>query len=369
MLSRTLHKMTTMSLLSMILLIFLILPARSIPLLISYQGRLTDTSGKPVPDASYSFNFTIFADSTGEISLWTETTDLNTTDGIFTHYMGSQTPLSPEIFENNDSLFLEVTANGETFAPRTRFSSTPFSLVSANLDVRDKSGNKAVKSFAEDHKLVIYDTLGNESIILHGATSDSSVEFPDSAINADEMLNEPGITYNYEFNQKPLNTGEMSDLLTIDITIPDAGYIVVHGKCYVLLSGTTGANTVQIQIDDEEGGDPLFPHYTMAGLGGYVNTETNYFPIYVIRVFYEIAGTYTYRMEGRANYPPPADALSWDHVICAVYYPTSYDAVNFISPFPIEHPKANPVIINNAYDSTRNGVYYEIDLRHLEKKN
>ena len=42
-----------------------------IPSLISYQGRLTDNSGNPVPDAQYSILFTVYDNS--ETIIWQET--------------------------------------------------------------------------------------------------------------------------------------------------------------------------------------------------------------------------------------------------------------------------------------------------------
>ena len=73
-------------------------------------------------------------------------------------------------------------------------------------------------------------------------------------------------------------------------------------------------------------------------------------------------------MEGRANYPPPATAKSWDHILTAVYYPTSYWSVGSLSREPIDHPAAVPVIIDDSLNPERNGVYYRFDLRNLEKK-
>ncbi|MDH4158092.1 MAG: hypothetical protein OEW00_12540, partial [candidate division Zixibacteria bacterium] len=261
----------------------------AVPRLISYQGRLTDASGAPAIDGDHSFRFTLFADSIDGAPLWSESKDLSTVDGLFSHLLGSVIPLPLTLDENTSDLFLEVRVDGETTLPRTRLVSVPFSLTAGNLDARDSAGLSAIRTFPRERRLTIFDSTGAEAIVLRAATGDSSVSLPRSAINAREMFNEPGLTSAFDFAQVTLNTGPMTDLVTVDIVTPEDGYIVLHGKCYALLSGTTGPNTAQIQIDENAGGDPLFPYYTMVGLAGYVNTAVNYFPVYVTRVFYKEA--------------------------------------------------------------------------------
>ncbi|HOZ09087.1 MAG TPA: hypothetical protein PKW75_12455, partial [candidate division Zixibacteria bacterium] len=110
----------------------------------------------------------------------------------------------------------------------------------------------------------------------------------------------------------------------VEITIPYDGLIVLYGKCYAVLSGTTGPNGAQVQIDAVEGGLPIFPYYTQAGLSGFVNTGANYFPAVVTRTYYKEAGTYEFRLEAKATQPSPALAQTWDHVLTALYFPTAY---------------------------------------------
>ena len=319
-----------------------------------------------MPDGEYNFAFGLFADSTGGLAVWSEMATLTTSNGLFTHLLGSVTVLWSSLFEENEALFLEVLVDGETIAPRTAFSSVPFARMSGGLSIHDDAGKLAVSTSAQEHSVIISDTSGQPKIILQGRDGDSALILPDSAINANEILDEPGITVKFEIDQKVLTTGTMTDLVVILVTTPARGYIVLHGKCYLMLSGTTGPNRADVQIDLEPDGEPTFPYYTRAGLGGYVNAETNYFPLYVTRTYWAEAGTYTFRMEGRANNQPPADARTWDHVLTACYYPTSYRGVQTLSHEPIDHPAAIPVIINDSAHPERNGVFYEIDLQEYE---
>lgn len=337
--------------------------------LISYQGRLTDSSGAAVPDSSYSIIFAIYADSTGGGTLWQESATVTTQGGLFLHQLGSVTPLSQSIFQDNDRLYLQVTVGEEIIIPRTRLASVPYAYTTAGLSIMDANDSLAIKTFADSHQFSIFGPSGLEEIRLRGGVAgDESVILPNSSINNNEILDEPGIAVDKNASLIPLSTGSMMDLVTVDITTPADGYIVLHGKCYLLFSGTTGPNTALVQIDEYEGGSSSFPYYTVAGLGGYVNTETSYFPVYVTRTYYKTAGTYTFRMEGRASHSLPAEAKSWDHILTAVFYPTSYEAVMQISPEPGDHPEAIPVIIDDPTHPARSGTYYKMDLRYYERQ-
>jgi hypothetical protein len=72
-----------------------------VPRQISYQGRLTDAVGAPV-DATVSMTFTIYADSLGATSLWTEThPSVNVVAGIFQVRLGSITTLGQSVMDGN----------------------------------------------------------------------------------------------------------------------------------------------------------------------------------------------------------------------------------------------------------------------------
>jgi len=338
--------------------------------LISYQGVLTDNAGVPTTDSIYSVSFKIFTDSTAGQLLWSETAPVATQDGLFVHLLGSLSPLTDSIFQKFERIFLELSIGGQAAMPRHRLAAAPFSASSGNLRMEDNNNKLAAITDANQHSLAILDTAETEVIKFSGTdTSNQSVILPESAIDNFEILDEPGLTAALNINQVALFTGEMTDLVTVEITTPSDGYILLHGKCYLLLSGTTGPNNAFVQIDDDEGGPSEFPYYTIAGLGGYANTGTSYFPIYVTRIFFAAAGTYTFRMEGRASFPPPAEAKSWDHYLTAIYYPTAYDAVKSLVTSPSGFIDASRVTVLNRADSSENGTFYEVDLRNLEAKN
>lgn len=333
---------------------------------LSYQGRLTDSDGSALPDASYQISFSLYSDSISGNLLWAESAEIISNNGFINHILGSVNSINSAIFAENKSVFLELQIDGSPLLPRTEITASAYSMSSENLKASDSNDIISYLTDKDEHSLTIFDTLGNVHIKLSSLPADASVILPDSAINDDEILDEPGITSSVDFDLHTLSTGDMVDLVTVTIETPDDGYIALYGKCYLLLSGTTGENTAIIQIDLNEGGTTQFPYYAIAGLSGYVNTGTNYFPIFVTRIYYAQKGTYTFRLEGRASNPLPAVARSWDHVLTATYFPTSYRGVEAIAPTTLGDPLALPIEVNrNGIDNTK-GTYYKIDFQNIE---
>jgi len=333
--------------------------------LIAYQGRLTNGVGTPVANGSHSATFAFFADSTGGSALWQEAATVSTTDGLFSYMLGSTTAFPGDLFSGHDALFLEVSVDGETTGPRTRMTAVPKAFIADNLRLTSPAGQ--VVGHTDDvggGSLYLNDTAGVATIELHaGGVSDSAVILPDSSINAEEILNEAGVASYKNTSLMDLSTGTMTDICLVDIEIPTAGYIVLYGKCYVLLSGTTGANGAEVQIDEDEGGPALFPYYTRAGMSGFVNGGTNYIPAFVRRVYYKEAGFYEFRLEGMATNALPAVAQTWDHILTAVFYPSQYGYIGAIAPTPAGHPEAVPIILDDPRRPERTGTVYRIDLR------
>ena len=103
--------------------------------LVSYQGYLTDASGQPVADGSYSIRFSIWDDSSAGTQLWTELhPSVHTTGGTFSVLLGSVAPLSTSIFEN-ENMFLQIAIGlSGPITPRTRLSSVPKAATASRVD-------------------------------------------------------------------------------------------------------------------------------------------------------------------------------------------------------------------------------------------
>ncbi|RKX20425.1 MAG: hypothetical protein DRP35_06070 [Candidatus Zixiibacteriota bacterium] len=313
-----------LSIIILLLIIVSSLSAGKLP--ISYQGKLTDQYNNPVPDGSYTIIFSLFDDSLSSSPIWSETASVNVKLGLFNHQLGSDNSFPDNLFSENDKLYLEVKIENETITTKTLLTDVPFSKNASSITMFDNNDSLSIKSFSNEHKLIIYgyDEDSSNIVLQAGKQGDSAIIFPESSISADEMFNEPGVIYNYSNSVKYLGQGYMTDLITVEIDIPTDGYVVAHGKCYVVFSGTTNANRAWIQIDMTSGGTGKFPFYNMVGLGGYVNNNENYFPVHVMRVYYLEAGKHIIIMEGEALDSPPANAETWDHQITATFYPSHY---------------------------------------------
>ncbi len=357
--------------------------------LLSYQGRLTEADGNPVGNGLHAVEFAIYADSVGGTPLWSENTTISTLYGMFTHLLGSEILIPSDLFTDTTPLYLQVTFEGEAIMPRSIITGAPSAAVAGKLSVIDSNDSLVIGTDAAQRRLSLYDQTGREQVAITGTGAggqlmlgnpdggigltldgglhgDSSVVLPDSSINSKEILNETGYVTWINTSPVTLVTLVMTDLINLEIEIPADGYIVLQGKCYVELSGTTGPNIALIQIDENEGGGSQFPYYTLAGLGGYVNTNSSYFPVYVTRVYHKQAGIHYFRMEGRANNAAPALARSWDHVLTATYYPTSYGVVSKVSRSPEGNPTAVPVDVSNRPGAESSYRLYRMDMRYFE---
>lgn len=94
--------------------------AAGVPELLSYQGRLTDTSGNPLGGAGtvYCFRYSIYDASSGGNKVWPAGTPTNSTttvtDGIFTDQVGRMDSLAPQDFFTTSTLYLNVEVNTVT---------------------------------------------------------------------------------------------------------------------------------------------------------------------------------------------------------------------------------------------------------------
>jgi hypothetical protein len=171
----------------------------------------------------------------------------------------------------------------------------------------------------------------------------------------------------------------MTDLATLTITIPSDGYIVLQGRCTFQAEGSFWHNLVRVQIDEAAGGPDVPTHYSEAGWftgddeDGLVTTSssgsTSFFhrseSIYTDRVYYKPAGTYTFRIEGRAHDDNSSYAVSRirNAFVTATFHPTSYGPVETA----VSGVNAGEFDFASPIDMGPEGSGgYKVDLRALE---
>lgn len=122
--------------------------AAGVPKLISYQGRLTDTSGNPLGGSGtvYCFRYSIYDAVSSGNKVWpsgTPTTATTTVrDGVFSDQVGRSDSLTGFDFFATSTLYLNVEANTatstcsgswETLSPRQQITAAGFALTSDDV--------------------------------------------------------------------------------------------------------------------------------------------------------------------------------------------------------------------------------------------
>jgi len=215
--------------------------------------------------------------------------------------------------------------------------------------------------------LTLWDEHGDEQFILFGGVSgNASVYVPHQSITAYDMLNEPGIAQGRDAGDDTLNTAAMVDVVTVSITTPDSGYIVLRGRSLVAFRNTVLANYAYLQIDETAGGDLIGGHFSLVGLNAYPTANNHYFDCSVQRTYKKPAGTYTFRLEGK-KYDGGGNGVARcvHSVLTAIYYPTSYGGITTVqamagdAPSAESTPLADPAVMSQPQGG-------DLDLGHLE---
>lgn len=97
-----------------------------VPKLINFQGRLTDGSGTPVKDSTYSVLFTIYDVATNGTNLWSETQSVVTKGGTFNVNLGSITALPDTIFDDTTRYLAMKVGTDPEMTPRQRMVSMAY---------------------------------------------------------------------------------------------------------------------------------------------------------------------------------------------------------------------------------------------------
>jgi len=110
---------------------------------ISFQGILKKVTDEPVADGDYNFTFSFWSSPTGTANTdkllkegltdfdnpsnqWSETTTITVTGGVYSHNLGSITPLNPANFTG--PVYLNIRVEGKDQLPRTAFTYSPYSF-------------------------------------------------------------------------------------------------------------------------------------------------------------------------------------------------------------------------------------------------
>lgn len=100
----------------------------AVPQTMNVQGKLTDAGGRAVAGGSYSVVFTIYDAASAGTNLWTETSSVTASGGVFSTIIGAITPLADSAFDNQNLwLGLKIETDPE-MTPRQQLTSVPFAM-------------------------------------------------------------------------------------------------------------------------------------------------------------------------------------------------------------------------------------------------
>jgi hypothetical protein len=168
-----------------VLLIATALTARAdVPLLINYQGRLTDSVGSPVSDGEYTLSFVMYSDPGGASAIWTCNDQIvQVANGLFTYPLGDACGLPHNLFAQYTSVWLGVTiGDGPQALPLIQIMSVPYALHSLRADTAGYVAAGGSQGWIDAGNVVHLETAG-DTVGIGTATPTAKLDV-DGAVNA-----------------------------------------------------------------------------------------------------------------------------------------------------------------------------------------
>ena len=202
-------------------------------------------------------------------------------------------------------------------------------------------------------------------------SGDAAVTLPASSVSAAELLDETGIAQEHG-SSVDLNA-TMTDIVSVTITTPAPGYVVVKadGQHNTVGNGTN-SNYAALQITESSVGAIDGAHYFYSGYSGVAPNGNNWSPASIHRTYFKAAGTYTFYFQGYKLQSALLSNYVYNPTITALYYPTSYGAVTEIAnaseSAQYSHVTRVSVVSSPGNPTAGAASLIQVDLRELELK-
>lgn len=133
--SSILRMLTALTALIVILALDLRPSYATVPSLLSFQGRITDSLGVPLPDGLYSIEFSIYDNIAGGQVVWSETqSDLQVKSGLVSTLLGSVNPMDDQVFAGENRWLAISVDDGAELLPRTQLASVGYAQRVGTVD-------------------------------------------------------------------------------------------------------------------------------------------------------------------------------------------------------------------------------------------
>ncbi|MGH8015186.1 MAG: hypothetical protein ACREBV_03250, partial [Candidatus Zixiibacteriota bacterium] len=225
------------------------------PEIVSYQARLNDNLGNPVEDGNYNIIFRIYDAPTGGNLEWAETTTVAISGGFLSVQLGSDNPLTSDIFQSIKPDLLEISVNGEALSQRTQMVSAPYSLNTGRVtgDVQTSPGEILFQGIGDpDTRGVIFqDTTTGDTIAQYGPGGIVWVQpQPEPPMPETTLAGPAGFVFKgFELfdGRGERSIGPTGDNYSLD-GVPLASFDVVEG---IMFADTGSGDTHAVYTSDE----------------------------------------------------------------------------------------------------------------------
>lgn len=157
--------------------------AVTIPRMLSYQGKLLDSSGTPVADTTYSILFRLFDVPTGGTAFWSETQTVRTRAGLFSVLLGLVTPL--DSFPQTGTCYLNMKVGAApALTPRIQIASAAYAFLASKADTANYAlagGSPGDNAWVHGGDSVLYTVRelgiarGGSGNVLYGSKQETQV--------------------------------------------------------------------------------------------------------------------------------------------------------------------------------------------------
>jgi len=175
--------------------------------LVNFQGRLTDSTGNPVPNGNYSLTFRIYDSATGGTVKWQETQNVAVAGSVFSVLLGSVNPLEAGHFSGAPR-YLEVQVGSDPpMTPRQQFTSVPYAFNSQSLDGlgasqflrRDTNDSYLGAQLGINGTLRFVSAIGGDTQLQLTANAEGSVQYdPIFRMTGENGLTSEGFAIRYD---------------------------------------------------------------------------------------------------------------------------------------------------------------------------
>ena len=218
-----------------------------VPQRINYQGRLLDSSGKPVTDGSYSITFRIYNVSTGGSSLWNETQSVTTEDGLFNVILGSVSSITLP-FDQDYWVGIKVGADSE-MTPRHKLVTAPYSFRAGEANNASKLNNQSASYYLDTSSTAQTKsgdlTLSGALYLPEGAIEDSKIVSSDIKDNTiatadigNDQITSAKVNFNYaDSSSKGGTANHVNNHIVNTLYVDDGDTIFSSGNVSAVING------------------------------------------------------------------------------------------------------------------------------------